>query len=75
MIRLAYVFYGANFHCSSIEVHLTLCTVNVIIILLQVFLCVDVDNDRRLAIKEVWIDPNFSNETKKVQIHLVYIYT
>ena len=31
------------------------------------------DNDHRLAIKEVWIDPNFSNETKEVQTHLVYI--
>ena len=32
----------------------------------QVFLCKDEDNDRNLAVKEVWIDPNFSNDTRQV---------
>ena len=26
----------------------------------------DEDNDRLLAVKEVWIDPNFSNDTRQV---------
>ena len=28
----------------------------------------DEDNDRLLAVKEVWIDPNFSNDTRQVRM-------
>ena len=32
-------------------------------------MCIDEDSDRQLAVKEVWIDPNFS-ETRQVCMHL-----
>ena len=35
-------------------------------ILLQVFCCYDEDNQRTLAVKEIEVDPNWSNATKKV---------
>ena len=35
-------------------------------ILLQVFSCFDEDNQRTLAVKEIEVDHNWSNDTKKV---------
>ena len=29
-------------------------------------MCIDEDNNRQLAVKEVWVDPNYSNDTRKV---------
>ena len=41
-----------------------------ITLLLQVFLCMDEDNKRTLAVKEVEVDPNWSNATKKVYLNM-----
>jgi len=33
----------------------------------------DEDGGRQLAVKEVWIDPNFSNDTRKVKIKYYHL--
>ena len=50
---------------NSVQCYYTL------LLLLQVFLCKDEDNDCHLAVKEVWIDPNFSNDTRQVCLVIV----
>ena len=42
--------------------------------MLQVFLCIDEDNNRILAVKEVDIDPNMTKNTRQVHVYVLYMY-
>ena len=43
--------------------------------LLQVFSCFDEDNQRTLAVKEVEVDHNWNNDTKKVHSTYKYVWS